>query len=168
MGFRRNSIKAHIDNTFINLDVLENKKAYIIICTFITNSVPLCSGSGQDEVNFHRGSSYVACFRFVAKPMLITHQRFGFCQTVPAQPQGFLFFWRFFFPLCAPPASRLGVGKNLGGDTARTTDSNRPKGYSIPYKIMLSNKKMGVGEEKGCRGRRNCLPRWPLLRLAGH
>jgi len=31
----------------------------------------------------------------------------------------------------------LGVGKNLGRDIP---DPNWPKGYSIPYKSMLSNK----------------------------
>ncbi|GAB0209839.1 mitochondrial enolase superfamily member 1 [Grus japonensis] len=35
--------------------------------------------------------------------------------------------------------SRLGVHKKLGGDTAGTADPNSPKGYSIPYDIMLNN-----------------------------
>lgn len=35
------------------------------------------------------------------------------------------------------PASRLGVGKNLGEDIAWTTD---PKRYSIPNNVMLSDK----------------------------
>ena len=37
-----------------------------------------------------------------------------------------------------PPASRLGVQKELGGDTAGTADSNWPKGYFISYDVMLS------------------------------
>ena len=37
-----------------------------------------------------------------------------------------------------PPASRLGVHEKLGGDTAGTADPNCPKGYSIPYDVMLS------------------------------
>lgn len=40
-----------------------------------------------------------------------------------------------------PPASRLGVGKSLGGDTAGAADPNWPKGRSLPHDIMLSNKK---------------------------
>ena len=31
----------------------------------------------------------------------------------------------------APPASGLGVHKNLGGDTARTADRSWPNGYAI-------------------------------------
>jgi len=45
-----------------------------------------------------------------------------------------------------PPASRLGVHKKLGGDTARTADLNSPKGYSTPHDIMLSNKSWGKEE----------------------
>jgi len=52
------------------------------------------------------------------------------------------------------------VHNKLGGDTAGTADPNWPKGYSMPYDVMLSNKKLG--EEKG-RGdfRRDgsCLPK---------
>ncbi|KAK4828177.1 hypothetical protein QYF61_024426, partial [Mycteria americana] len=48
---------------------------------------------------------------------------------------------------------RLEVHKKLGGDTARTADPNWPKGYSIPYDVML-NKKLG-----GLAGRAR-----PLLR----
>ena len=36
------------------------------------------------------------------------------------------------FLLPTPPASRLGVHKELGGDTAGTADPNCPKGHSIP------------------------------------
>ena len=38
----------------------------------------------------------------------------------------------------AQPARRLEGHKKLGGDTARTADTNWPKGYSIPYDVMLS------------------------------
>lgn len=50
-----------------------------------------------------------------------------------------------------PPAktSRLGVGKRLGGDTARTAVSNCPRGYSTPYDIFLSNKSSGNGGGRG-------------------
>ena len=42
--------------------------------------------------------------------------------------------------LTAPPARRLGMHKKLGGDTAGTADPNWPKGYPIPYVVVLSNK----------------------------
>ncbi|KAK4806257.1 hypothetical protein QYF61_013401 [Mycteria americana] len=38
------------------------------------------------------------------------------------------------------------VPKKLGGDTARTADPNWPKGYSIPYGVMLSIETGGVGQ----------------------
>ena len=44
-----------------------------------------------------------------------------------------------------PPVRRLGVHKKLGGDTAGTADPNWPKGYSIPYDVMLNIKLGGVG-----------------------
>ena len=38
-----------------------------------------------------------------------------------------------------PAASSLGgKHKKLAGDTARTADLNRPKGYSTPYDVILS------------------------------
>lgn len=36
-----------------------------------------------------------------------------------------------------PPVSRLGMYKNLGGDTD-TADPNSAKGYSIPYGVLCS------------------------------
>lgn len=45
-----------------------------------------------------------------------------------------------FLPSTPPPASRLGVDKNLEGDTAGTADLSWPKGYPIPYNVMFSNK----------------------------
>jgi len=42
--------------------------------------------------------------------------------------------------------------KKLGGRTAGTADPNRPKGYHIPYNIMLSNKSWGKKEEGGMLG----------------
>jgi len=50
----------------------------------------------------------------------------------------------------APPGSRLGVQKKLGGDTVRTADPNQPKGYSIPHNVMLSNIKRGEEGSGGC------------------
>ncbi|KAK4833055.1 hypothetical protein QYF61_027717 [Mycteria americana] len=45
--------------------------------------------------------------------------------------------------LASVGASWLGVHKELGGDTARTVDPNRPKTYSMPYNFMLSDKNGG-------------------------
>jgi len=43
----------------------------------------------------------------------------------------------------APPVSRLGMQKKLGGDTAGTADPNRPKGCSIPYDVSSAHKAGG-------------------------
>lgn len=51
-----------------------------------------------------------------------------------------------------PPVSRLGVNKNLGGDTAGTANPNRPKRYSIWYDIMLSIESWRKKEEEGTFG----------------
>lgn len=48
--------------------------------------------------------------------------------------------------------------KKMGEDTARTADSNWPKGHSIPYGIMLNNKTGKVGQERPISAQR----------LAGH
>jgi len=50
-----------------------------------------------------------------------------------------------------PPASRLGMNKKLGGDTAGTADPSGPKGCPIPCDVMLSNKTWWGGEW-GCQG----------------
>ena len=55
----------------------------------------------------------------------------------------------------APSINRLEMREKLAGDTARTADPNFPKGYSISYGIMLSN--------KNWYGSRGCLPRQHLL-----
>ena len=41
------------------------------------------------------------------------------------------------------------MGKRLGGDTARTADASRPKGYTIPYDNTVSDKAQGKEEEVG-------------------
>lgn len=46
----------------------------------------------------------------------------------------------FFFTLAPTPVMKLGVDKKLAGDTARTNDQNKSKGYSTLYNIMLRNK----------------------------
>lgn len=54
---------------------------------------------------------------------------------------------RLSFCLPLTMASRLGVGKRLGEEIARTANLNWPKGYSIPDEIMLSKKSPGKGRE---------------------
>lgn len=57
---------------------------------------------------------------------------------------------KIFFPtLPPPPVGRLGMGKRLGSNTARTTDPNWMKGCSISYAIMLSHKSSGKGGWRG-------------------
>ena len=75
----------------------------------------------------------VLCSVLVARKVLITHQCFGYCWAVLAQHQGCL-------SNIPPLTSRLGVGKILGGDTARTADPNWPKGYSMPYDVCSAIK----------------------------
>lgn len=83
------------------------------------------------ELIFFIAARMVLCFG-----LLITHQFFHCCWAVLACRQGFPFFP--FFPLSM---NRLGAGKKLEEDTVRTADPKWPKGYSIPYNIMLSRKK---------------------------
>ena len=45
----------------------------------------------------------------------------------------------------APPVSRMGVHKKLGGDTAGTADPNWPKGYPLPYDVIHSKQSSGRG-----------------------
>jgi len=49
-----------------------------------------------------------------------------------------------------PQQSRVGLGKRVGGHTARTADLNRLKKYSIPHHVMIGNKTgRGGGKEGG-------------------
>lgn len=47
---------------------------------------------------------------------------------------------------------RLGMHKEFGGDTNRTADPNRPKGYHRPYGILLSIQRWGKGGGKRKEG----------------
>jgi len=47
---------------------------------------------------------------------------------------------------------KRGVHGKLGGDTARIADPNWPKGYGIPYYVMLSMETGGVGLRAACVG----------------
>ena len=48
------------------------------------------------------------------------------------------------FQVC-PTVGRLGVRKKLGRDIIKTADPHRPKGCSMSYRVMLSNKNWGKG-----------------------
>lgn len=64
--------------------------------------------------------------------MLITQGYFRYCWPVLTQHRGLL--------ISQPSltANRLGMHKNLEGDTAGMDDSNWPNGCHIPYEVMLS------------------------------
>ena len=105
------------------------------------------------ELIFPIADLIVLCFVLVARKVLMTHQCFGYCWAVLPQHQGCL-------ANIAPLTSRLGVGKILGGDIARTADPNWPKGYSIPYDICSEIKAKRKEEEIG-----HLLPEQPLCAL---
>ena len=96
--------------------------------------VEIALGLAEMELIFPIAALTVLCFVLVARKMLLTHQCLGCCWAVLAQQQGCL--------SNIPPhsPSRLGVGKILGGDTARTADPNWPKGPSIPYDVCSAMK----------------------------
>lgn len=75
------------------------------------------------------------CFGCVLQ-VLITQGCFPDCWAAPAQSQSLS---------CFSP-TRLGVHRELGGDSAGTVDPSWPEGYSTPYGLMLSNK------TRGCSG----------------
>ena len=99
-----------------------------------------CAGFGWDRVNFLHSSWYGAMFWICAgnsgdntrifvlqwdnTVFAIAEQRLDRVKAFAASHT-------------TPPARRLGVHKKLGGDTAGTADPTWPKGYSIPYGIML-------------------------------
>jgi len=106
-----------------------------IIALLVMYLVVHCTGSGWDEVyKVFIAAPVVLCFAFEAKTVLVAHQCFGYCRIVLAQCQGFL--------------SVFSSLPKLGRDTARTVKPNRPKGFSIVYDLIRSNK----SSEKG-RGR---------------
>lgn len=49
-------------------------------------------------------------------------------------------------------AGRLGVHRELGGNTAQTTNAQEPKGYPRPHHFVLRNKSWGKEEEGGMSG----------------
>lgn len=49
-------------------------------------------------------------------------------------------------------AGRLGVHRELGRNTAQTTNAQEPKGYPRPHHFVLRNKSWGKEEEGGMSG----------------
>jgi len=91
------------------------------------------------ELVFFIAAQMVLCFGFVSKTALLTHWWFSSCWAVLAQHKDFL---------CFSYQEETGVlvlGNSLRGNIARTADSNWPKGYSLPYNIVISNE---TGERK--------------------
>lgn len=72
--------------------------------------------------------------------------------------------------LCSPVARRLGVHKDMGGDTNRTADPNLPNGYPMPQDIVLSHNSSGKEGERAGRdvcSNGICLPnKW--LHMVSH
>ena len=101
----------------------------------------------QIELIFFTVASMGLCFWFVPKPVLITQGCFSYRWAVLTQSQGLF---------CFSPHStnkRAGGAQGIGGDTAGTADPNWPKGYSVPYDVMLSIQSWrNVGRVGHCLG----------------
>lgn len=75
----------------------------------------------RKEIIFFIAALMVLCLPFMAKPALVTHLFWLCLYRVSAVSSALLFL----------KASRLGVGRRLGEDTAGTDDLNSPKGCFI-------------------------------------
>ena len=118
-----------------------------------------CKNSGQQfirvavlvlagiELNYFIVVCMGLCFGFVLKTVLIMQWCFSYCWALLTQH------WGLFCSSHCPAREYARVHRKLGGDTAGTADPNWPKGYPIPYDIMLSNKTRGeVGEGAAAQG----------------
>lgn len=72
------------------------------------------------------------CVGLVLNTVLITH-----CNIFVISEQGLHKVKAFSASCPAPPASRMGVHRKLGRDTARAAVPNWPKGCSIPSAVLL-------------------------------
>lgn len=71
-----------------------------------------------------------------------------------------------FSPPQLPTVSMLVEDKRLGGDIAKSADPNWPKGYSIPYDVVLSNNSSEKwGGKRDVRSYGICLPKQLLCML---
>lgn len=79
---------------------------------------------------------------FVVKTVLITQRLFHYCWAELTGVKAFS------VPHTALQGNSMVLQKRLGRDTGGIADPNGPKGYSIPYSIMVSSKRWGK-KEKG-------------------
>jgi len=116
-----------------------------------------CTDFGWDRVKFLYGGLYGAVLWICAENNVDDRRMFLLLLSsayTASRP--------FLLLKLALPASRLGVHKQLGGDTAGTADPNWPKGYPTPYNIVFSNKTGGVeaGSSYHCMGTHCALVSW--------
>ena len=106
------------------------------------------------ELIFFIGASMRICFGFVLKTVLIMQRCFRYHWAVLTQSQGL-----FCFSHHTPPASRLGVHKKLGGDTARTADPTDQR--EIPCHMMSCSayKAKGRRRKGDIKSDGTCLPK---------
>lgn len=138
-------------------DSIFNFFSPLIICSLIIwrSTLKRCIGSAWDGSHFPRAALPVLSFALAAGKVLITPQSFGHCWAALALRR---------CPLSNPSSSRMEVGKILRGDTARTANSNWPKGNSVPYEVCSAIKVQRKEEEKGASISYCdiCLPGQPL------
>lgn len=124
----------------------------------------LSSGAGTDwDGGFLLSLQPIWYCGVLARTVLITHQCFGYCWIVLTQYQTFLIS----FPSSLRPISRVGMAKELKGNTAKPNDPKWPKAYSIPVTLCSLRKSGGRGrralEAWRAGENKNCLSKWPLL-----
>lgn len=96
------------------------------------------------EVTLFTAAQMVLRFGFVSRTVLVTHPCFGSCCSACTASRFHL------SPL--HPLQQVGQGWARWGDTVGTSCQNRPKGYSRPYNIMLSNKNWEEGGQRSAPG----------------
>lgn len=96
-------------------------------------------GFGWVRANFLHSRLYlVLCFGFVLKTLLIIQECFSYCWAVLIESRPFS------VSHSTPPASRLGIPKDLEEDRSTIANPYRPQGYSIPQGVILRKKKPGA------------------------
>ena len=83
------------------------------------------------------------CFGFVLKKELIIQGCFSYCWAVLTQCQGLFCFSH------RPNSEWAGGAQKAGKGHIQDADPNWPQGYSTPYDVMLSTKKLGEAEGRG-------------------
>lgn len=112
------------------------------------------------ELTFFIIARVVLCFRFVTKKIITPMFQLPLNNAcIVSRPPLSL--------ILSIPESRLRVGKRLGGGLSWDSWPSCPKGYSITYNAMLSNKRVGRVGEAG--GMVVVVPKVAVAwRLAGH